>query len=93
MTFLEEFMASVATLLDYLDGAIVSNATQGGKFVVIYILLLSAGLLALSNKQLKMSQMFGRTLNMTGIPKAHERRLFMAEDLIKGVGETTGQFG
>jgi hypothetical protein len=86
MTFAESSVVGAATMLVYLDAALVSNVQQVGKFVIVMLLLLSAGLLGFSNIKIKTFQMFGRSIRVVGEPKAYERRLLLAEELIQSTG-------
>ncbi|MCJ1244572.1 hypothetical protein MMC30_001770 [Trapelia coarctata] len=86
MTFAESSIIGAATMLVYLDAALVSNAQQAGKVIIVVLLLLSAGLLGFSNNTVKTFQMFGRSIKVVGEPKAYKRRLLLAEELIKGTG-------
>jgi len=86
MTFAESSVVGAATMLVYLDAALVSNVQQAGKIVIVMLLLLSAGLLGFSNNKIKTFQMFGRSIKVVGEPKAYKRRLLLAEELIKSTG-------
>lgn len=83
MTFAESSLAGAATIMVYLDAALATNAQQEGKIIIVLLLLLSAGLLSSSNHKVKTFQMFGRSIRVVGEPKAYERRLLLAEELIE----------
>lgn len=86
MSFTESSVVAAATLLVYIGAALASNADQSGKIAILALLLVSPGLLVISNKNIKAFQMFGRSIMVDGEPKAYERRLYLAEELIKSTG-------
>ena len=86
MSFAESSIAGAATMLVYLDAALVTNAQQAGKIIIAVLLLLSAGLLGFSNHKATRFQMFGRYIQVAGEPRAYERRILLAEELIKSTG-------
>lgn len=86
MTFIESSVAAFATVLVYLDAALVSNAGQAAKFILLILLIVSAGVLAIANGTTQMLQMHGRVIKVDGPRKKYERRLDMAKHLIKQSG-------
>ena len=88
-TFWESSVTACATVLVYLDAALASNMFQTGKVMLIGLLILSAGLLAISNEKTDHLQMYGRVIKVDGNPpKKYTRRLEMAHELIKETGRT-----
>ncbi len=83
MTFFESSLEATATLLVYVSAALASNATQSGKILLAALLLVSVGLLGISNKQEKAFYMHGHILSTKGRPRAYARRLDLAKELIK----------
>lgn len=83
MTFFESSLEATATMLVYLSAALASNATQIGKMLLIALLLMSVGLLGMSNKQEKAFYMHGHIMKTKGKPKMYARRLDLAKGLIK----------
>ncbi|MCJ1475954.1 hypothetical protein MMC13_004618 [Lambiella insularis] len=93
MTFVESSIVAAATLLVYLDAALASNAEQTGKINLIGLLLVSAGLLGISNDRFESFQMFRRSVRVVGKPKAYKRRLDLAHELMKEFGTTDWAIG
>lgn len=83
MDFFEGSLNAVATLLVYLSAAFASNATQVGKMLLVALLLISVALLAISNHQSKYLHMHGTVLKPNPEPKAYERRLDLAKQLVR----------
>lgn len=83
MTFFESSLEATATLLVYVSAALASNATQSGKILLAALLLVSVGLLGISNKQEKAFYMHGHILSTKSRPRAYARRLDLAKALIK----------
>lgn len=83
MNFFEGSLNALATLLVYLSAALASNATQVGKLLFIALLLISVCLLAISNHQSKYLHMHGTILKPNSEPKAYERRLDLAKELVR----------
>ena len=83
MNFFEGSLNALATLLVYLSAAFASNATQVGKLLFIVLLLISVCLLAISNHQSKYLHMHGAVLKPNPEPKAYERRLDLAKQLVR----------
>ena len=83
MTFVESSLEATATLLVYVSAALASNATQNGKILLAALLLVSVGLLGISNKQERVLYMHGHKLSVKSKPRAYARRLDLAKELIK----------
>ncbi|KAL6719521.1 hypothetical protein ACLMJK_003762 [Lecanora helva] len=83
MNSFEGSLNALATLLVYLSAALASNATQVGKLLFIALLLISVSLLAISNQQSKHLHMHGTVLKPNPEPKAYERRLDLAKQLVR----------
>jgi hypothetical protein len=86
MTFVESSIAAFATLLVYLDAALASNVNQAGKFILVILLIASAGILAIANETTQMLHMHGRVIKVEGPRARYKRRLDMVEQLIKESG-------
>lgn len=83
MTFFERSLEAIATVLVYLSAILASNATQGGKILLVILLLGSVGLLGISNHQQEALYMRGHIVRLKGKPKMYARRLDLAKELIK----------
>lgn len=86
MTFIEEALEGCAIVIVYLCAALASNGTQVGKFLIIILFLVNAGLLKLSNGSMDSLHMKDRVLKTTGRPKKYKRRLHLAHELIEASG-------
>ena len=86
MTFFESSIAAFATLLVFLDVALVSNVDQAGKMILLVLLVVSAGVLAIANETTQMLQMHGRVVAVEGSRKKYKRRLEMVDQLIRESG-------
>ena len=87
-TFSESSTTSIATLLIYINAAVItSNASQAGQIAILALLLVSVGLVALSNEVQAELRMHGCTVKVDGAaPKKYERRLDLADELIESTG-------
>ena len=85
-TFLQSSLSAVATVLVYLDAALASNVDTSGKLLLFVLLILSAGLLAIANERTEAMLMHGCKIEMSGERKAYDRRLDLAEALLKEPG-------
>ncbi|KAK8217151.1 hypothetical protein M8818_001403 [Zalaria obscura] len=85
-TFFEGSVAALATVLVYLDAALASNTYQLGKILLLVLLISSAGLLAITNEKTEVLQMHGKLIQVDGKRKKYDRRLTMAEELIRETG-------
>ncbi|KAI1171557.1 hypothetical protein F4777DRAFT_47795 [Nemania sp. FL0916] len=83
---LEGWVTALATVIVYLDAALVSNLTQLGKILLLTLLIGSVGLLAIANSETKSLQMHGRIVSVTGPPRLYKRRRDLADELIKETG-------
>ena len=86
MTFIEGSIVAFATLLVYLDAALASNVNHSGQLLVLVLLIGSAGLLAIANEKTEMLHMHGHVIKVNGPRRQYNRRLEMAEQLIKESG-------
>jgi hypothetical protein len=82
----ESWVTALATVIVYLDAALVSNLTQFGKILLLALLIASVGLLAVANSTTRMLQMHGRIVSVLGPRKAYNRRLDLANELITETG-------
>jgi hypothetical protein len=82
-SFAEKITTSAATLLVYLAAALTINASRIGKIVLLLLLLVSFGLLALSNHSVDALEMNGCVVRRQGQPKRYQRRLDLANQLIE----------
>jgi hypothetical protein len=85
-TIMEEFISALATVLVYINTALVSNVNTFGQLILLILFVLSAGLLFLSNATTTAMHMYGRKIKVKGQPKKYHRRRDMAEELIKETG-------
>ena len=85
-TFWESSLTAIATLLIYINAAITSNASQAGEITILSLLLLSVGLVAMSNELQESLYMHGCKIQVDGEPKKYARRLDLANELIKYTG-------
>ena len=86
MTFLESSFTAIATLLIYINAAVTTNASQTGKIIILALLLLSVGLLAMSNEWQESLCMHGCKIQVDGKPRKYARRLDLANELIEYTG-------
>ncbi|KAJ7634782.1 hypothetical protein FB45DRAFT_909844 [Roridomyces roridus] len=82
----EGFAIAVATLLVYSAAALAANASTVGGLIIAVLLLVSAGLLGLSNAMMTEQHIAGRRLYQVDAPKWYNRRLEMAEEMIREHG-------
>ena len=85
-TFWESSLTAIATLLIYITAAVTVNASQAGEITILALLLLSVGLVAMSNQLQDSSYMHGCKIQVDGEPKKYARRLDLANELIKYTG-------
>lgn len=85
-TFFETSLTAMATLLVYIDAALMANASQLGQITILALLLLSVGLVATSNEFQRSLSMHGCKVQVDGQPKKYARRLDLADELIKCTG-------
>lgn len=85
-SFSENGAVAFATLTVYLDAALAGNGSTKGKLLLLILLFGSAGLLGLCNEYTEVFCMYGRSVNITGARKSYQRRLHLAEELIKESG-------
>lgn len=85
-TFWEGSLTAIATLMIYINTAVTNNASQAGEIVILALLLLSVGLVAMSNEQQESLYMHGCQIRVDGQPKKYARRLDLANELIEHTG-------
>lgn len=85
-TFWEGSLTAIATLLVYINAALTTNASQAGEITILALLLLSVGLVAMSNELQESLYMHGCRIHVDGEPKKYARRLDLANELIKYTG-------
>ncbi len=85
-TFWESSLTAVATLLIYINAAVTTNASQAGEITILALLLLSVGLVAMSNELQESLYMHGCKVQVDGEPKKYARRLDLAHELIDYTG-------
>ena len=83
---MESWVTAFATLVVYLDAALVSNVKQLGKILLMGLLIGSVALLALANVATKKLQMHGNIIQVDGPRKSYARRLDLARELISESG-------
>ena len=86
MTFWESSLTAIASLLIYINAAVTSNASQMGEIVIMALLLVSVGVVAVSNEMQKSLYMHGCKIRSDGPPRKYARRLDLAEELIEYTG-------
>ncbi|KAI9672142.1 MAG: hypothetical protein M1831_001955 [Alyxoria varia] len=86
-TFLETSLEGLSIVLVYLSAALASNSSQVGKIIILVLFMVNAGLLTLSNETQDALHMKGLILKEDGMPKSYDRRLSMADELIKENGD------
>ena len=92
-TTVEGFATAFATLLVYSAAALASNASKVGSLFIATLLLVSVGLLGICNALTRDLQMFDCTVHVVAGPKKYNRRLDMAEELIKEAGRDDWAIG
>ena len=85
-TFLESSLTAIALLLIYINAAVTINASQAGQIIILALLLLSVGLVAMSNQWQDSLHMHDCRIQVDGKPKQYARRLDLANELIKSTG-------
>lgn len=85
-TMPEDCLTAVATVLVYINTALVSNISTLGQIILLVMFVLSAALLFLANITTRAMHMYGRKIQVKGSPKKYYRRLDMANELIQESG-------
>ena len=85
-TFAENMTTSAATSLVYLAAALTINANRIGQTILLFLFVVSFGLLALCNHSVNSLQMNGCVVRRKQQPQAYQRRLDLANQLIKESG-------
>lgn len=86
MSFVESSVAGFAKVLVYGAAVLTANASQAGKALLLFQLLVSLACLGISNHLNASFRMHGCVLEKAGSPKKYERRLNLAEELTKETG-------
>ncbi|RGP64284.1 hypothetical protein FSPOR_8104 [Fusarium sporotrichioides] len=90
----ESWLTAIATMVVYLAAAFVSNATQFGKILILFLLGGSAALLAISNSLTDKLLMHGYIVEPANSkPKYYKRRSELADELIKETGRDDWALG
>ncbi|KKA16207.1 hypothetical protein T310_10211 [Rasamsonia emersonii CBS 393.64] len=82
-TFAEDILTALATLLVYLDTTLVSNVSKFGQLLLLLLLIVSAGLLSVTNGTTKEMHMHGRVITVKGPPRKYARRRNLADELVQ----------
>lgn len=85
-TSFESFVVATSTLIVFVVAALVWNASQTGRLIVLCLLLMSVVSLGLSNHLINTLRMHGRILTVVGMPKKYTRGLDLIHELIDGTG-------
>jgi len=86
-TMRESWVTAVSTMIVYLAAALVSNATQFGKILILVLLGGSVALLAIANSLTDKLLMHGYVIQRAdGEPKKYGRRVELADELVKEMG-------
>ena len=86
-TFTESSLVSFATLLVFFCVALGSNARKEGRVLLLVLQLLSAALLGIANQYNQGFRMYDRTVEVCEKPRKYDRRLDLANDLIREIGK------
>ncbi|EEQ86168.2 uncharacterized protein BDCG_09437 [Blastomyces dermatitidis ER-3] len=82
-SFLEDSATAFATLLVYTDVALVSNVSKSGQILILALFVFSTTLLASANAMTSELHMHGRRISAMEKSIKYDRRLDMANDLIR----------
>ncbi|PHH67035.1 hypothetical protein CDD81_4430 [Ophiocordyceps australis] len=85
-TTVENWVTALATLVIYVAAALASNATYKGKILILALLGGSVGLLGIANSTTKDIAMHGHIIKVHGDRRCYQRRLDLAEELIRETG-------
>lgn len=85
-TMAEDCLTALATVLVYVNTALVSNIRTFNQIILLTMFVLSAALLFLANITTRAMHMYGRRIQVKGNPKKYYRRRDMAEELIAESG-------
>ncbi|KAK3654670.1 hypothetical protein LTR56_003943 [Elasticomyces elasticus] len=83
---MEIILTTLGTLSVYFAAILLVNATNAGRAVVLFLVILNAVLVMIANADTKVLRMNGKLLKSVGEPKAYGRRLDLAHELIKETG-------
>lgn len=85
-TMAEDCLTALATVLVYINTALVSNIDTLGQLVLLVLFVVSAAMLFLSNIATPAMHMYGRTIQVKGQTKKYYRRRDMADELVQESG-------
>ncbi|KGO76781.1 hypothetical protein PITC_089850 [Penicillium italicum] len=85
-TLFDELLITFSTLVVYLSAVLSANSSTVGSLCLLWLLLVSAGLLELCTGLSNGLQMYGRMLRVVGKPIPYARRLDLAKELIQETG-------
>uniref|UniRef100_A0A093UXR2 Uncharacterized protein n=1 Tax=Talaromyces marneffei PM1 TaxID=1077442 RepID=A0A093UXR2_TALMA len=85
-TMAEDCLTALATVLVYVNTALVSNIRTFNQIIILIMFVLSAALLFLANITTRAMHMYGRRIQVKGKPKKYYRRRDMADELIAESG-------
>lgn len=85
-TMAEDCLTALATVLVYINTALVSNINTLGQIVFLVLFVLSAALLFLANITTPAMHMYGRKIQVKGHAKKYYRRRDMADELVRESG-------
>lgn len=85
-TMTEDCLTALATVLVYVNAALVSNIRKFNQIILLILFVLSAALLFLANMTTPAMHMYGRKIQVVGKPKKYYRRRDMADELIAESG-------
>ncbi|TKA69647.1 hypothetical protein B0A55_08118 [Friedmanniomyces simplex] len=85
-TSLEMTLTSIGTFLVYLAAIFLANASQQGKVIVLILMIVNVGIVMMANANMKNLRTKGKLLRVMGPPKAYQRRLDLAHELIEETG-------
>lgn len=85
-TMAEDCLTALATVLVYVNTALVSNIDTLGELILLILFVLSAALLFLANITTTEMNMYGRRIRVKGKAKKYYRRKDMADELVQASG-------
>ena len=90
----ESWVTAFATMVVYLAAALVSNATQFGKILILVLLGGSVALLAIANSLTDKLLMHRYVIQRAdGEPRKYRRRVELAHELVKEMAVMTRRLG
>jgi hypothetical protein len=85
-TFNESSLTSLATLLVYVDVVLWRNAQWDSQAMFLILLLASSAYMGICNHAISEFRMYDKIIAVDGEPKKYNRRLDLADELIKETG-------